>query len=41
MVTGNEKLCKLLFKKIFLQNVLALIDLFIDIIISVILHRPE
>ena len=41
MVTGNEKLCKLLFKKLFLQNVLALIDLFIDIIISVILHRPE
>ena len=36
IVTGNEKLCKIYFKKLFFQNVLAFIDLFIDTIISVI-----
>ena len=35
-MTGNEKLCKIYFKKLFFQNVLAFIDLFIDTIISVI-----
>ena len=34
ILTGNEKLCKIYFKKLFSQNVLASIDLFIDIIIS-------
>ena len=27
-MTGNEKLCKIYFKKLFFQNVLAFIDLF-------------
>ena len=35
-MTENEKLCKINFKKLFFQNVLASIDLFIDTIISVI-----
>ena len=35
-MTGNEKLCKIYSKKLFFQNVLAFIDLFIDTIISVI-----
>ena len=33
---GNEKLCKIYFKKLFFQNVLAFIDLFIGTIIFVI-----
>ena len=35
-MTGNEKLCKIYFKKQFFQNVLAFIDLFLDTIISVV-----
>ena len=35
-MTGNERLYKIDFKKLFFQNVLAFIDLFIDTIISVI-----
>ena len=35
IVTGNEKLCKIYFKKLFFQNVLVFIDLFIDIITPV------
>ena len=35
-MTGNEKLCKIYFKKLFFQNVLAFIDLFIDTTIFVI-----
>ena len=31
IVTGNEKLCKVYFKKLFFQNVSAFIDFFIDI----------
>ena len=36
MPTGNEKLCKIYLNKLFFQNVLVFIDLFIDIITSVI-----
>ena len=35
-MTGNGKLCKIYFKRLFFHNFLAFIDLFIDIIISVI-----
>ena len=28
IVTGNEKLCKIYFKKLFFQNVLVFINLF-------------
>ena len=36
IVTGNEKLCKIYFKKLFFQNVLAFIVFFIDTNISII-----
>ena len=35
-MTGNEKLCKIYLRKLFFQNVLAFINLFIDIITPVI-----
>ena len=35
-MTGNEKLCKIYFKKLFFQNVLAFIIFFMDTIIFVI-----
>ena len=36
IVTGNEKLCKVYLKKTFFKKILAFIDLFMDIITSVI-----
>ena len=34
--THSEKLCKIYFKKLFFQNVLGIIDFFIDIITPVV-----
>ena len=34
-MAGREKLCKIYLEKLFFQNVLVFIDLFIDIIIPV------